>query len=118
MLACAVDAEFQNLSAAIAVATGGRCKSAPPKSFARMMNKLVSPDDHMWKYPNPRSANNIDLSRNAVTYKDCDSLLQGLAAFTKRFPAIRMKNNMRREFDAQNKSFGYRTIMVNMFFQP
>ena len=45
-------------------------------------------------------------------------LQEGFRAFTERFPALRMKNNLRPEFDAEHKSFGYRAILVNMMFRP
>ena len=118
LLSSAVDAEFQRLSHKIAQATQGECKSAPPKSFPRMANKLLAAEDHLWELPDPRSALNIDLCRNGVTYSSAEQLHAGFLAFTERFPVLRMKNNLRSEFDAEHKSFGYRAILVNMLFEP
>ena len=41
-----------------------------------------------------------------------------MGRYPERFPALRMKNNLRPEFDAEHKSFGYRAILVNMMFRP
>ena len=93
LLTAAVDEDFQTKSQAIAEATGGRCRSAPPKGYARMVNKLAT--DHLWEW-DPRGASNIDMSRNGIAYDTPKDLRIGFETLTRRFPALRMKNNMRK----------------------
>ena len=93
LLTAAIDEDFQTKVRAIAEATKGRCRSAPPKGFARMVNKLAT--DHLWEW-DPRGACNIDMSRNGIAYDSAKDLRIGFEALTRRFPALRIKNNMRK----------------------
>merc|ERR1719174_2132480 len=88
LLTAAVDEDFQTKSQAIAEATRGRCRSAPPKGYARMVNKLAT--DHLWEW-DPRGASNIDMSRNGIAYDTPKDLRIGFETLTRRFPALRMK---------------------------
>ena len=58
-----------------------------------MVNKLAT--DHLWEW-DPRGASNIDMSRNGIAYDTPKDLRIGFETLTRRFPALRMKNNMRK----------------------
>ena len=83
-----------------------------------MDNKVLATEDHFWETADSSSTLNIDIWRHGVTYPTAEQLHAGFLAFTERFPVLRMKNNLRPEFDAEHKSFGYRAILVNMLFRP
>ena len=109
-LSCAVDAGYQAVSKRIAEATGGSIRHAPIKGWARMVNKLNRNLEHE---SIPREACNIDMCRNAVTYKTCEALKAGYKAFKKRFSIVSVTNNFRKTYDALETSFGYRSCLVS-----
>ena len=116
MMGVAVDHDFQRQIRALAADHGGgTVRVAPTKGFSRMMNKAHS--DHA-NERKPRPACNIDISRNAVTFGSPEELAAGFEAVAARFPPLRVKNNFRPEFDAAKRSFGYRSVLVNMLYVP
>ena len=103
LLARVIDADFQQNATRIGKATGGSVRSAPVKGLMRMWGKMEN--DHASE-PVPQPACNIDMSRNGITYDKPDKLKEGYAMMTKRYPALRTKNNFRADFNAVEKSFG------------
>jgi len=115
MLSCALDDAFYRH---VETALGGidcKLRHPPIKNRTRMRNKLGDPDDHLGK-ARPRPAHNIDTMRCAATFADAKSLTSGYRALVDAFGTpVRVKNSFREGFDP-SKSYGYRSVMLNLRF--
>ena len=89
-------------------------RAAPPKSVARMHNKLQT--DHA-SMKRPRPAHNLDVLRNAATYATPEALIAGYDALASKYTVVRVKNGYAKGVDP-NASFGYRAVLVNFIFEP
>ena len=89
-------------------------RAAPPKSVARMHNKLQT--DHA-SMKRPRPAHNLDVLRNAATYATPEALIAGYEALASKYTVVRVKNGYAKGVDP-SASFGYRAVLVNFVFDP
>merc|ERR1712216_642473 len=86
-----------------------------------MRNKCVSYKDHYWE-DYPRSSLNIDLNRNACTFKTPKDLLLFIQNMKKHAKIgthpVRIKNMFLFDEERAAKQFYYRTVMINWLYTP
>ena len=121
MIAMAIDVLFQTLVSGVCTTSKGAFRGCAIKGFVRMLNKCISPDDHYWE-AFPRPSLNIDLNRNACTFKCPEDLLMFIKKM-KEHPMIgsipvRIKNMFLFDDERAEKQFFYRTVMINWLYTP
>ncbi len=122
MVAMGIDASFQKLVGDVCVRSKGLYTKGCIKGFVRMLNKCLSPDDHLLEeYPRP--ALNIDLNRNACTFENPEELLSFIDSMKQEGKKIaphpvRIKNMMLFDTDQAREHFFYRTVMINWLYTP
>ena len=121
MIAMAVDALFQTLVSGVCEDSSGAFKGCTIKGFVRMLNKCISQDDHYGEdYPRPSL--NIDINRNACTFKTPSDLLSFIKNMKKHSKIgscpVRIKNMFLFDDSRAEKQFFYRTVMINWLYTP
>jgi hypothetical protein len=121
MVAMGIDASFQKLVHRLCVRCKGVYTACSIKGYVRMMNKCLSPDDHLLEeYPRP--ALNIDINRNACTFENPDDLLSFINDMKQEHNIsphpVRIKNMMLFDTNRAKQQFFYRTVMVNWLYTP
>jgi ankyrin repeat protein len=121
MVAMGIDESYQNVVNQVCTRSKGCFKATAIKGYARMLNKCVSKDDHCWEdYPRP--SHNIDLNRNACTFRESGDLLLFIKNM-KDHPMIdshpvRVKNMFLFDEARAEKQFFYRAVMINWLYTP
>jgi hypothetical protein len=115
MVAMGIDASFQKMIRQVSVRCKGIYTACPIKGYVRMTNKCLSPDDHLLEeYPRP--ALNVDINRNACTFKDPDDLLSFIGRMKQEDSIsphlVRIKNMMLFDTNRAKQQFLYRTVMI------
>lgn len=89
--------------------------SAPAKTFGRMFNKLVNPNDHgdpsLLK---PRPAKNVDILRSGIELQKSEDVEKAYQALKAKYRILRVKNT----HDPNLQGFGgYRSMLINFAYQ-
>ena len=119
MLALCLNESFQEKVRAAVQQHSGEHKSCSIKGDVRIRNKWHSPDDHE-REPRPRPACNIDVNRCCVTFDTPQQLKRAAEALVAQFggAAARVKNGFSMTTEEAAESFEYRSLMVNVMFEP
>ncbi len=121
MVAMAMDAVYQAMVKEICTRSKGIFTSATIKGYVRMVNKCLSPEDHLWEqFPRPEC--NLDVNRNACTFdrpKDLVSFIDKMKGDSRidNHP-VRIKNMMLFDTDRAEKQYFYRAILINWLYTP
>ena len=115
--ALALKPGFDKSVMAVCTPFGVVVKTAAPKGHARMTNKMLSAVDHRYE-PEPRTANNIDVVRVCVTFETAAQLAAAAAALAASMLVARVKNMFRFGKPQAEAQLHYRTVMVNVVFEP
>jgi len=88
---------------------------APPKSFQRMLNKLMSPTEHGDPtIAKPRPMKNLDVLRFAMSFTTCEKVEMAMKVLKENYRILRVKNNY--PPDSEGGFGGYRQILVNFAY--
>jgi ankyrin repeat protein len=121
MVAMAIDALYQAMVKEICTRSRGIFSSPSIKGYVRMMNKCLSPEDHLWEqFPRPEC--NLDVNRNSCAFdspKDLVSFIEKMKGDSKiGSHPVRIKNMMLFDTDRAEKQYFYRAILINWLYTP
>ena len=117
----AIDVSYQAMMKEICTRLKGIFSSASIKGYVRMVNKCLSPEDHLWEqFPRPEM--NLDVNRNACAFdspKDIVSFIETIKGDSKiDSHPVRIKNMMLFDIDRAEKQYFYRAILINWLYTP
>mmetsp|Transcript_10817 Transcript_10817/g.24743 ORF Transcript_10817/g.24743 Transcript_10817/m.24743 type:complete len:761 (+) Transcript_10817:38-2320(+) len=91
---------------------------APTKTYARMVGKLISKEDHRYEEILPRPMLNVDVVRSAVNVKTTYDIEAALAALAREFGGfVKEKNKYLYPEDDLQREFYLRLILVSMIHE-
>mmetsp|Transcript_4951 Transcript_4951/g.14449 ORF Transcript_4951/g.14449 Transcript_4951/m.14449 type:complete len:731 (-) Transcript_4951:2-2194(-) len=119
LVAIAIDAGFQAKVAHAMRRTFGESFAghtpAPPKTFARMLGKLSSVEDHRGETQRPRPMFNVDVVRAAVAVQTIPDLQAALAVLAQEFGGfVKEKNKYAYSPEDLESEFYLRLVLVSM----
>jgi len=93
-------------------------QAAPPKTYARMLGKLYSQEDHRYETRRPRPMLNLDVVRAAVSVHSTADILAALAVLAQEFGGfVKEKNKYKYTEDQLKDEFYLRLILVSMVYK-